>query len=661
MNVKYHFNFTSLDGKDNLVQFLVTDTVTDTEITGMAHPFVVELPELDDIFQVVRGTGATIQLLSETDMQFFDSLYTSDPFAIRVNHYVDGVLNWMGYINSEMMQEPYSFSENYPVKILANNGLALLSRLSFTDSNGDYYSGLKSKYDILKICLDKIGLPWTTINISLSTVFQEYVLSSSSTILHELYNIAENFYTEDPAPMTLREVIETILAPYGAVLWTEADRIYITDINTLAAGAAITYNQFDYSTGAYIQDVTEPINPNFDYMGTGQNIENSGGINKQIIDYSPYVKSEVINKSISAESEFTTVPGSYLAKDGYSYKTLSGNGTWQEISPATFEESYYEDDPQLYLRWAPPATNQKIVSLKVPPFMIMGTNDNVLNPKSGLAFKITFDVLVKTKANPYDSNETGTDFQEVGLYFKFKIGDNYYGHGWSNDSSNHIWIYTNQKGNSISDTFTSKVSNIYNLITSSSGPGLLYGGFDIEIWSDIYGNKDYTKSSTETKNPSEILEIWIKNLEVTIVEGHGEKLNTNDKEYIGLLDPDFQNEGKKVMLKSGTNTREVDLAQELYNDATKGFTPVSTWTRAGQTEQIEKLLLNSYVSNFKAGTNKITNLSLKNDISIWKTLTDSFRAGRVFMLKSAKIDYWDDKIECDVVEIKQDELTIVDL
>jgi len=52
MNVKYHFNFTSLDGKDILVHFLLPIPVTATEKTGMAHLFVVELPKLMIFFKL---------------------------------------------------------------------------------------------------------------------------------------------------------------------------------------------------------------------------------------------------------------------------------------------------------------------------------------------------------------------------------------------------------------------------------------------------------------------------------------------------------------------------------------------------------------------------------------------------------------------------------
>lgn len=671
---EYHFNFISLDGKNNLVEFLIDSatTVTDTEITGAANPFIVELPSLDSIFQVVRGTGTTIQLLSETDMQFFDSLYTSDPFGIMVRHSIDGVLNWLGYINSEMMQEPYSFSSNYPIQILANNGLSLLTRLSFLQSDQSYYTGIKSKYELLKICLDKIGLPWMTINIACTTTFSGQTSNSDSTILHESYLNCSNFYTEDPAPMTLREVIETILEPYGAFIWADADGIYISDVNGFAAGTSITYKQFDYSTDAYVQDVVISNNQavsSIGYMGTGQNIENSGGVNKQVVDYSPYSQTEIVAQSVKDESEFTTIPASYSSKDGYYYRTLTGNSLWQEISPATFEESYFTNNPQIYLQWTPPATNQKILSLKLPPFVCIAKGTDLLHPLKGVAFQVSFSLLIKTKTNPYDSSLSSVNFQGAAPIIKVKVGNQYYDLNLSKWSTtdNYLNPIVSNSGNSISDTFTSwKMWPYIRMSTVLTGEQeILYGDFDLELWSDIWGYTDIL-AGTYTVNPSQILEVWINNIEVKVTLGDGTEISNTDKEYIGLLDPNFQNEGKKVTLKSGTNLYNVDNAKEMYIDTLSAFpsndyTWIGLWTRAGQTDKIENLLLNSYVSNFKAGTNKITNLALENNASIWQAITDSYRSGRIFMVKRAKIDYWDNKIECDIAEVKQDELTITSI
>lgn len=50
---------------------------------------------------------------------------------------------------------------------------------------------------------------------------------------------------------------------------------------------------------------------------------------------------------------------------------------------------------------------------------------------------------------------------------------------------------------------------------------------------------------------------------------------------------------------------------------------------------------------------------MNNAFSLQNILTDTFISGSKMMVKSANINYADNIIECDLVEVFQDELTIV--
>ncbi|MEN6295612.1 MAG: hypothetical protein ABFD61_05740, partial [Chloroherpetonaceae bacterium] len=92
---KYYFSFKDirLTERTHLVELWQnTETVlTAEEIKGHMNPFSVEMPEIDHKFQVVRGRGCQINLLSETDMKFFTGLYHVNPTDFMVKHYIDGV------------------------------------------------------------------------------------------------------------------------------------------------------------------------------------------------------------------------------------------------------------------------------------------------------------------------------------------------------------------------------------------------------------------------------------------------------------------------------------------------------------------------------------------------------------------------------------------
>src|SRR5574343_1604466 len=85
---KYYFQFTDPVNRVHVVELWQNTgaTLTAEEIKGGVVPFSVELPELNNKIQVVRGTGATIQLFSDTDMKFYTGLKHVDPTEFMVTH-----------------------------------------------------------------------------------------------------------------------------------------------------------------------------------------------------------------------------------------------------------------------------------------------------------------------------------------------------------------------------------------------------------------------------------------------------------------------------------------------------------------------------------------------------------------------------------------------
>lgn len=252
---KYYFQFVSADDKTNIVELWqdTATTLTAIEVKTMGMPFAVEMPDLDGKFQAVRGTGCEINLLSETNMQFFTGLYHTDKKEFMVKHYIDGTINWLGYLNSEMNRESYGELTNYPVSVSGNDGFSLIDRFQFLQgveeaSPGAIYEGIKSQWDILRIILKRIGLPYEYVYFNLSTTFTGYS-EVLKTIMHQTYVDCGNFYDEEGVAMTMREVLEAILKPYAAFITQVGGNIYITDINSLATGTDITWKRVPFVSG----------------------------------------------------------------------------------------------------------------------------------------------------------------------------------------------------------------------------------------------------------------------------------------------------------------------------------------------------------------------------------------------------------------------------
>jgi hypothetical protein len=69
-NVKYYYNFKSLNNNDTYkVEILEDAATTPEEIRGAKDPFIVDFPE-KDLFDPVKSSGAILNLFSQTDRQF---------------------------------------------------------------------------------------------------------------------------------------------------------------------------------------------------------------------------------------------------------------------------------------------------------------------------------------------------------------------------------------------------------------------------------------------------------------------------------------------------------------------------------------------------------------------------------------------------------------
>jgi len=122
--------------------------LTAEEIKGGRSPFSLEMPQLGHKFQVIRGRGCTINLLSDTDMKFFEGLKHIDPQEFRYIHKLNGSAIGLGYLNSDMYSEPYDQTTNYIISTTGNDGFSLMDRFRFLQSDETKYIGLKSKWDI---------------------------------------------------------------------------------------------------------------------------------------------------------------------------------------------------------------------------------------------------------------------------------------------------------------------------------------------------------------------------------------------------------------------------------------------------------------------------------------------------------------------------------
>ena len=730
---KYYSTFISIDGKTNVVEIWqnTTDTITATELIMMAVPFKTIMPAISGKFQPVRGSGCEINYLSRDNMTLFNSLYHADPFEFMVKHYVNGVINWIGYLNSEMQAEPYSFDGNYPVQVLGNDGFALMDRYQFLQSNGAIYTGVKSMFEILQIILSKIALPYTDIRISLATTFDGM---GSDTILHNTYIDCGNYYDEDGIAATLRKVLESILLPFGTFAVQIAGGIVITDIHSIASNSTMTYSRYDLS-GNYMGIVSgsnRKTLSSIGYKGTGSDIERSGGKNKQVVKYAPYPVESFLPNSISTSDEFQTRDLVYSPRSNIYYQSLTGNKYWSgsgfEVTrfgfdpivsyatrtafPSVGEENktyqatdtgyqyrwnnytyakiddgvVYGKPENIHLRVVRSTTNNLIARyqttsvISLPKGSYTGTEDVKVTKGSGLMIKGKIGIV--TSKFQYAQGEVTADFSNIYLYLKIKIGNYYFnGVNWTTDDSFYMMKISGKNNEIISTRVDYLHSDHFDLSKYSDLPmfnigiegadGILIpvtqdlsGVLSVEIYSFVM-RSFLLPPNYETvydKNDSDIIqqgfrEYWLNNVSLNIVQEDGTTITTGDVEYQGYLDLRYKDEADKVELICGTSARISDRGKMMWiNNGT--LSALTSWTRASNTAKIEELLLASLSSNYRAGYIRLTNLKLANSFTPINILTDTYTGSALLMVESATVNYRDNEIECELIEVSPDELII---
>jgi hypothetical protein len=323
---KYYYSFQSLNKTTYSVEIWqdTESVITAEQVVADETAFNVSYPAIDNKFEVVRGSGCDLTLLSTTSMKFIN-LYTSDMQEYQIRLYLGtGTTNllWNGYLDSELYSEPFSEKTNYRVSLTGNDGLALLERFDYLQSDDSLYNGFATNWNIIRIILLKLGLTWNNVYVGLSTTSSEL---SAGNILETTYSYHENYYDEDDEPMSYREVLETILKPFGAYIQIINANVYITDINNLAANSSGNFYTYNGTTLDYEGTTSITFNigdlSDIKFASNDQTLNIISPFNKQSITSSLYIDDTLIDYDAN-EDFFSGLTGT-LYKGSYPY-------TWTE-------------------------------------------------------------------------------------------------------------------------------------------------------------------------------------------------------------------------------------------------------------------------------------------------------------------------------------------
>ena len=171
----------------------------------------------------VQGSAATLEIVSKVNRQYKD-LYTVEAGSIRMDAYRDDVLYWSGTLDTEAYEEPFSYENEYEVKLTFSD-FSLLDRMNFS------LRGTRS----ISVLIDNF-IAETKIN---NRGIERYISTTCSSVSGEMLDnvgiSCENFYDEEGVPLTMREVLDEILRPFALRLIQREGKLFIYDLNAVQA------------------------------------------------------------------------------------------------------------------------------------------------------------------------------------------------------------------------------------------------------------------------------------------------------------------------------------------------------------------------------------------------------------------------------------------
>lgn len=695
---KYYYTFKDI----NNIQYTTEiwqDTaavITAEEIRGDCNPFIIEYPTAN-IFEPVKGSGCELNLLSTTDRKFFN-LYTADMMEYQIRFYKSGVLIWCGYLDSELYNEPFNELSNYPVTFTGSDGFALLERLNYLASDGSNYTGLMLQWDIIKNILNKLVLPYKNIYVGLSTISNDFTLASGETLFHKTYSNNQNWYNEDGEAETTRTVLENILKSYGAFIIQDNANIYITDINTVAGATTASFKKYDSSFN-YVS--TDSINLNLGDLSTikfaasNQQMNVVSGFNKQIITYSPYIDSKIID--YNAEEDFSS-PITSIIRGSSPYRweetTYLNSNSWNKSYGvfASYEgiDEAVKGESDSYLKIGNIAGNLSFRYKKELPILLPAnsklkisckafarTIDDLFNKSNVVETKDIYQITIKCKLKidnrqylNFQNFEESQDYNGV-----FSYSWKYYSF-WVDATDTRTLDLNFQNVSSTLDKSYNPLDNKWTdlkytydlelkeptdfyipLDSGFSGAALTFEIYDWEIrnGADI---KQANYSASHAASKSNVKDIRLKDLKFTIVDAKGNEYSDSDIEYIGFMNRKFKNEGDEITIYQGTSKIDNPIEKAALMGYNTNYFYLKNWTREGKTDCIENLLLRSVVSNY---TNKRIELSATiNQLNsiLGCVKYDSFLAGKNLMIVGSTQNFADAATDVTLQEVIKDNLEI---
>lgn len=685
-NLIYTMPFTNVDGEALTVQILEDGgTGSPVELTGGTPPFIVDVNDEDFLYTPTRFSGATLKLVGSDYLQ---KLFSTQYQKFKVNLVKAGSVIWTGFITPELYSQDYDNSL-FELEIECISALSTLEYIDFKQEGATV-----SLLGIIKKCI-------TESKGDFRAVYIPNVYTSS---LDGITVSTANFIDEDGKAMTLKECLEEVCKFLNWTVTEYDGCIYFIDMDYIKAGKTsytniLTSTTTTLSSTINLRDIPSKGNSNL--------LSILGGYNKAIVIDSDYevdsdilypelelnlsggelfkfektkddtiYKKEYYNSNLElfnyvlSNNSYTTYDKPFntdkqsagavaMRKTSYGKTEALSKYSWQEMIEIKQKSAIILDNSAPYYLYKDIYHNGEEIKndpfiLNYPAIKCKGNELSYLVFDPDIKLCINFDIYLTTDKDGFEGDFKPTGLTSVPKLFipmQLRIGDHYYnGSSWVTDSNTIFKVSTTATPNNYVNTWL----QVYNYNDPELNVPDLNGYIvsfksittgDIEL--TIYNPAINPYSTPVFENPIE--SFFIRNIEISTQRVNASKSDSTkqDTKYENVVNEGFINALDDIEFKI-TSKNESELS---YSKAMDGNSILDVLTNniSNNSEKPEKLLIQRIINQYKQPKIKLVQV-IKPDIPPSK-VTDSYLSGKQFVFTGGRINYEDNSIECNLIEL----------
>lgn len=686
-NLIYTMPFTNVDGEALTVQILEDGgTGSPVELTGGTPPFIVDVNDEDFLYTPTRFSGATLKLVGSDYLQ---KLFSTQYQKFKVNLVKAGSVIWTGFITPELYSQDYDNSL-FELEIECISALSTLEYIDFKQEGATV-----SLLGIIKKCI-------TESKGDFRAVYIPNVYTSS---LDGITVSTANFIDEDGKAMTLKECLEEVCKFLNWTVTEYDGCIYFIDMDYIKAGKTSYTNIFTSTTTTLSSTINLRDIPS---KGNSNLLSILGGYNKAIVIDSDYevdsdilypelelnlsggelfkfektkddtiYKKEYYNSNLElfnyvlSNNSYTTYDKPFntdkqsagavaMRKTSYGKTEALSKYSWQEMIEIKQKSAIILDNSAPYYLYKDIYHNGEEIKndpfiLNYPAIKCKGNELSYLVFDPDIKLCINFDIYLTTDKDGFEGDFKPTGLTSVPKLFipmQLRIGDHYYnGSSWVTDSNTIFKVSTTATPNNYVNTWL----QVYNYNDPELNVPDLNGYIvsfksittgDIEL--TIYNPAINPYSTPVFENPIE--SFFIRNIEISTQRVNASKSDSTkqDTKYENVVNEGFINALDDIEFKI-TSKNESELS---YSKAMDGNSILDVLTNniSNNSEKPEKLLIQRIINQYKQPKIKLVQV-IKPDIPPYSKVTDSYLSGKQFVFTGGRINYEDNSIECNLIEL----------